>query len=512
MICIPVTAQHHEEAMKQVERIVSLADVIELRMDLITDTTLSSLVERCRSFSRRIKILVTNRRKDHGIHESEDDGRQRIAMLKEAFVLGVDYVDVELDTPEYLRKELMSLIHTYGKRTELIISHHDFLGTPSRTHLKSLFHRCVLTGARIIKIVTMAKTPEDNLKVLELIPLAKRHGYEIITFCMGEKGRVSRIMAPLLGAYMSFASLSRGSESAPGQLTIFEMKGIVGAIEGAGAPEYYRPISPETKLFALFGNPVSHSLSPLMHNAAFAVMGVDGRYMAFCIDDPESAVRGMKGMNIRGASVTIPWKRAIMAYLDYVDDVANRIGSVNTIVNDNGILKGYNTDWLGFVRSLEEFMEIEGKVYAIIGAGGTARAALFGIVKAGGSPIILSRNVAQGETLAKEWGCAFVPLSDIETVKADCLVNTTPVGMAPKVMESPVEKRVLSRYRYVVDVIYNPLKTRLLRDAEQEGCTVVSGLSMFVHQGAEQIKLWTGQEPPRMYMKHVVEQYLVRGN
>jgi shikimate dehydrogenase len=257
-----------------------------------------------------------------------------------------------------------------------------------------------------------------------------------------------------------------------------------------------------SEIFALFGNPVGHSLSPLMHNATFKKMNIDAHYVPFCVENLEDAVRGIRGLNIRGVSITIPFK---IPYLDAVDERSLKIGAVNTILNDNnGRLKGYNTDWVGFIRDLEESLEVRGKTFAILGAGGAARAAVFGLLEEGGTPIIVNRTIEKGQAMAREFGCPFCPLSEIERIEADCLINTTPVGMAPDREKSPVGRESLVNFRWVMDIIYNPLKTRLLRDAKEAGCIVLNGVGMFVHQGAEQIRIWTGMEPPRAFMKGIV--------
>ena len=257
-------------------------------------------------------------------------------------------------------------------------------------------------------------------------------------------------------------------------------------------------------IYALFGNPVDQSLSPLMHNAALKEMGLPGHYVPLCVNHLPSAVQGLRGMDIRGVSVTIPFKSEIMEYLDDLDDEALRIGAVNTIVNDDGRLTGHNTDWRGLIHSLKEQVEMEGKTVVILGAGGTARAALYGIVRQGGHPVIVNRTEGKGRELAQDWGCPYESLKNIGKIKADILINTTPVGMFPNTDEKPVEDGVLARFPWVVDVIYNPLKTSLLKAAETAGCRTLSGLDMFVYQGAEQIRLWTGQEPPRALMRQVV--------
>lgn len=260
----------------------------------------------------------------------------------------------------------------------------------------------------------------------------------------------------------------------------------------------------ELKIFAVFGNPVAHSLSPLMHQSALDRMGLSARFIPFCVTDIGRAVEGIRGLDIQGVSVTLPFKTEVMKYLDEVDEDALRIGAVNTIWNRQGRLKGYNTDWRGFVLSLKEGLEIQGKRWVVLGAGGAARGIIYGLIQEGGQPIILNRTLSKAQALGEEFGCPFFSLSEKEKIEADGLVNTTPLGMSPKPKESPFPRELLNRFSWVVDIIYNPLKTRLLREAEEAGCHTISGLGMFIHQGADQIKIWTGLEPPRNFMREVV--------
>ncbi len=256
-------------------------------------------------------------------------------------------------------------------------------------------------------------------------------------------------------------------------------------------------------IFAVFGNPIAHSLSPLMHQAAFGRMGIKALYVPFCVQDLKAAVQGIRGLDMRGVSVTLPFKTEVMDYLDEVEKSALRIGAVNTIFNHQGRLKGTNTDWLGFVLSLKEVMEIKGKRFAVLGAGGAARGILFGLIREGGYPIIVNRTISRAETFAREFGCGFSSLSEIEKVEAEVLINTTSLGMTPDINRSPFPQEHLKKFGWVMDIIYNPLKTKLLREAEEAGLKTISGLGMFVHQGAEQLKIWTGIEPPRSYMRKV---------
>jgi len=260
----------------------------------------------------------------------------------------------------------------------------------------------------------------------------------------------------------------------------------------------------EKQKYALFGNPVGHSLSPVMHNAALKQMNIDARYIAMQVDSAGEIIRKIKEMNIRGASITIPYKTSIMDHLDEVSSSSGRIGAVNTLTITGETCTGDNTDWVGVTHALKERMAIQNRTFAVLGAGGAARAAVFGILREGGKPVVLNRTAANGEKLAKEFGCDFYPISEIGTIGADCLINSTPVGMFPNMEISPAETEALSHFGYVMDMIYNPLETKLLKNARTAGCSVISGLPMFIYQGAEQIRIWTGLRPPLDIMKDVV--------
>lgn len=514
MICIPITAGKRKEALYAIEKSCPFADFIELRMDLIEKGSLAELISAVRDFSGLTKIIVTCRRKDEaapagavaGIKSARGEISRKIALLKEAIERGADFVDIELAEGRAAINELQSYCAEYKGKTKIIVSYHNLKETPALTKLKKIFHQCARYNPAIVKIVTTARTAEDNLITLNLISYARKHSPEIISLCMGDKGRISRAIAPLLGNYLSFATLEKEGRSAPGQFTVHEMKQMNEWFKGkrtSPSEPVLATCTTKPQNYILLGNPVKQSLSPLMHNTALKEMHIEGHYSAFCVHDLDSAIQGMRGMNIRGASVTIPFKEAVIKYLDDIEDDALKIGAVNTIINKNGRLIGCNTDWLGLILTLRAEIPIKGKTIVIIGAGGTARAAAYGIMKDGGFPVIANRTREKGKSLADRLNCPFYSLTEIGSIKADCLINTTPVGMYPK-DKSPVKATMLGGYKYVMDVIYNPLKTKLLVDAEKQGCHILSGLDMFVHQGAQQIKLWTGKEPPRALMKKVI--------
>jgi shikimate dehydrogenase len=260
----------------------------------------------------------------------------------------------------------------------------------------------------------------------------------------------------------------------------------------------------EVAIYAVIGNPIGHSLSPLMNQAAFDHMGLKALYVPFCVTQLKEAVQGIRGLDIRGVSVTLPFKTAVMEYLDEIEEGARLIGAVNTIWNDQGRLKGFNTDWNGFVLALKNHTIIRGKRFVVIGAGGAARGIIYGLIREGGEPIIVNRTASRAEALAQEFGCSSLPDSEISMARAEGLINTTPVGMFPRSEASPWPGDLLHNFPVVMDIIYSPLETRLLKEARAAGCQTISGLEMFVHQGAEQFRIWTGLEPPRSMMRQIV--------
>lgn len=263
-------------------------------------------------------------------------------------------------------------------------------------------------------------------------------------------------------------------------------------------------IDAATSLYGLIGNPVAQSLGPLMHNRAFAAIGYNAVYLAFKVADPDSAIKGIRALNFKGVSVTLPHKVAVMEYLDDVDETAARIGAVNTIVNRQGRLIGYNTDCPGAIKALRTQTTLQSKSVAIIGAGGAARAIGFGLVSAGARVTILNRTTTAGERLAADLQAEFSPLNDWQPNRYEILINTTPVGMYPEKDASPISKEALSENMVVMDIIYNPIKTCLLKAAEAKNCRTIDGVAMFVFQGAHQFELWTGQRAPVEVMHRAV--------
>ncbi|MGC9109444.1 MAG: shikimate dehydrogenase [Caldimicrobium sp.] len=259
------------------------------------------------------------------------------------------------------------------------------------------------------------------------------------------------------------------------------------------------------RVFGIIGDPVSHSLSPVMHNAALRELGIRAVYGAFQVkrEHLKEAIEGIKALNISGVSVTIPHKEAVIPLLDYVDEVAQKIGAVNTIVNREGKLWGYNTDWLGVLKALyEKGIEIREKRVVIVGAGGASRAVVYALREGGAKEIILyNRTFEKAKALAEEFSCKALPWEELKKAEGDIIIQATSVGL--KSMESPVPSEIFKNFKVAMDIVYLPLKTKFLQDAEKF-CKIIDGLRMLLYQGVEQFKLFTGLNPPVNLMEKML--------
>jgi shikimate dehydrogenase len=264
-----------------------------------------------------------------------------------------------------------------------------------------------------------------------------------------------------------------------------------------------------TVLYCVLGSPVRHSLSPAIHNAAFVATGLNGVYLAFETTDLPGSLAGAKALSFGGLSITLPFKSTVIPLLDHLDPLAERIGAVNTIRNDGGTLIGYNTDGPGALKALEAVTDVSGKRCLLVGAGGAARAIGYVLSRLGVEIVVANRSEDRGKSLAAFLCGRYIPLAEADRVEAELLIQTTSVGMSPITDQVPVSLETLREGMVVMDVVYNPLKTRLLRLAEERGCMTVNGLDMFIYQGAEQFRLWTGIEPPVEIMREAARKNLL---
>lgn len=266
-------------------------------------------------------------------------------------------------------------------------------------------------------------------------------------------------------------------------------------------------INGASELYGIIGDPVSHSLSPAMHNAAFAELGLNKVYVPLPTKNVKDALIGLKALGFKGVSVTIPHKQEVIPHLDSIDPVAKKIGAVNTLLFKDNCIYGANTDWLGANRALEEKTKLRGKKVLLLGAGGSARALGFGLLEAGAEVCIANRTADKGKLLADLLQCSYTALPNLENSNADILINTTSVGMTPNTDATPFPQEGLKHFSVVMDIVYAPQKTRLLREAEEKGCQIINGLAMLLFQGAAQFELWTGHQAPI----DVMRQHLLAG-
>ena len=488
MICIPITARSPEDTVSEMISASKYADIVELRIDYIPEL---QNAEACieESLKRKTKpVIITNRPEREGgkFNGSEQD---RLCLLQKAIDLGADYVDVEYDSIKQI---------TRRNSSKIIISHHNFKETPH--NLSKIYDDICQQKPDIVKIVTYANDIIDNIRIFELLKSAQ---IPTISFCMGELGYISRILTSKFGGFLTFASLEKGKESAPGQLTVNELSKIY----------HFENINKQTKLYGIIGNPVSHSMSPAIHNAAFIEKGLNNVYVPLKIANIDAFMRECRKIDFQGFSVTIPHKESVLPFLDDLDHTARKIGAINTIVNRKGKLTGYNTDCMAAVMGLEYSMKkanetLNNKKVSIIGAGGAARAIAFGLKEKGCDITIFNRTIERAEKLSHDVKCKFESFEEIHQIDSDILINTTSIGMFPNVDQTPVSKDILKEGMIVFDAVYNPIETRLLREANENGCHTVNGLSMFINQAAEQFRLWTNIDAPIELMTKVVKEML----
>jgi shikimate dehydrogenase len=241
-----------------------------------------------------------------------------------------------------------------------------------------------------------------------------------------------------------------------------------------------------------------------MHNAAFAATEVNAAYLPFPSPDIETAITGLRALGVQGASVTIPHKEKVMLFLDNIDSVAKKIGAVNTVIRKGETLSGFNTDWQGATRALEEKISLTGRKVVILGAGGSARAIGFGLQERGANFVLVSRTESRGRALADVLSCPWLSITESEKISGDILINATSVGMQPNVEKSPVPATILAPFKVVMDIVYAPLKTRLLDEAEDAGCEIINGLEMLLYQGVSQFEMWTGKSAPVDIMRNAL--------
>ncbi|OHB94838.1 MAG: hypothetical protein A3I59_01835 [Planctomycetes bacterium RIFCSPLOWO2_02_FULL_50_16] len=488
MLCVPITATTTEEFLMDMKAASKLADIVELRLDYINNIKVSDIETLVKAKARPVIATCRPEREGGKFTGSED---KRVALLEKTADSGAEYVDIEHDVGQ---DTLDRFIKRAGAK--VIVSYHNFSETPADAELKEIHRKLAGTGADVVKIVAFARNITDNLRIFRLLEYAR---IPTIAFCMGELGQISRILAPKYGSFLSFASLEKGKESAPGQLSARELLDVYN----------FPRINRTTDIYGLIGNPVAHSVGPLLHNTCFREERLNAVYLPFKVEDLPSFINGFKTLNVRGYSVTIPHKVTIMGLLDKLDPLVESIGAVNTVVNKDGKLVGYNTDSTAAVKVIEDGLakdgdRLHGKKVTIVGAGGAARAVAFGLKQKGAEITIVNRTESRAKKLARDLKCHYKRFSELDKLDTEILVNCTSVGMHPNVDDIPVPINTLGPGMLVFDAVYNPPETRLLREAAARGCRTLDGVKMFVLQAAQQFELWTGRPAPLEHLERIV--------
>jgi 3-dehydroquinate dehydratase/shikimate dehydrogenase len=483
-ICVPILCHTTAEARAEMARLAPLADLFELRLDAMYECDLVRLLA-----DRPRPVIVTNRPAVEGGFRTQDESI-RLANLSVAVRLGADYVDVELTSlPAFERFMPPSL----RGPVQLIVSYHNFSGLPD--DLRAIARTIEATSANVVKVAVTPRRLEDNLRIFDLLRAASK---PTIALAMGEFGQMSRILAGKFGALLTFAAAESGHESAPGQITADEMVNLYRAGR----------INPATKVYALIGNPVEHSLSPAIHNAAFAALDLDAVYLRLKVEgDPAEVVRAFADLPIDGYSVTIPHKAAVIPACSEIDPVARRMKAVNTLVRRDDGYHATNTDVTAAMQALAAALrtdDFSARRAVVVGAGGVGRAYVHGLIKLGAAVSVADLDQARCQALAAESGATPIALTAVADTQADILMNATPIGMWPNVDAIPVDPAALRPGMVVFDAVYNPRETRLLREAAAAGCLVISGVEQFIGQAVEQFELWTARQAPAKLMRKVV--------
>lgn len=469
LLCVTVKAPTTVELRQQRDEVAD-ADLIELRLDSVSDPNAAGALA-----GRDRPVIVTCRPTwEGGQFAGSEEERKRL--LADALALGAEYVDLEW------RAGFDDLIAQRAGRG-IVLSSHDFEGVPG--DLPARLHAMRSTGAEVVKLAAKTHTLSDCVPLLDIGAQAGRHG-GLVLIGMGEHGLATRVLASRFRSMWAYAGRLReiGQLDASTLLKDF----------------HFRSLGESTDVYGLVAGSVAHSVSTTMHNAAFRAARRDAVYLPFPAASADDFLTFGRAIGIKGASVTIPYKVALFERVDEVYAVARRIGAINTIrVGDDGRWVGGNTDASGFLHPLQERVPLSGLRASVLGAGGAARAVAVALASSGCSVCIHARDREKADRIAMLTS-AQVGAWPPPPGSWDLLVNCTPIGMYPRIDETPMPAEQLTG-RYVYDLVYNPTVTRLLREAAAAGCQTIGGLDMLVAQAHEQYQWWTGDRAPAGVMR-----------
>jgi 3-dehydroquinate dehydratase/shikimate dehydrogenase len=492
-VCIALRGNTVEELLTRAEAALADSHFLEFRLDSL-DAKIqkpAAAIPRIGAFlqsHKEIVAIATCRRKQFG-GGFTGSLIEELNILATATEAGFALIDLEIESAEECNEFELDALH--DNDAALLISFHDF---EKHVDPETTFARIQRFDPDFVKIVTTAHTLTDSLKLLDWIK--DRSGdAQVVGIAMGEPGIVSRVLSLRAGSAFTFASASDGSETAPGQIAARALKDL------------YRieQLDQATRIYGVAGNPVSHSMSPLMQNSAFRRERINAVYLPLKTDTVEDLLHVARHLPLSGLSITMPLKQKIIPHLANVDPLSAKLGACNTIrTGADGKLYGFNTDVAGIVRPLEKRIHLKDARVLVLGAGGAACAAVYGLAEKGSNVHIWSRKEASAKQLAAASGTTSISRKQIATTEFDILINATPCGMTGNAHPLPLESNEW-KARLVFDLVYNPLDTPLLKEARARGIATIQGVEMFVHQGARQFELWTGKPAPEAEMLRVVQ-------
>jgi 3-dehydroquinate dehydratase / shikimate dehydrogenase len=486
-VCVALAASDPAELVEKAEGLIRDNSFIEFRLDHLSKPALGlPKIKHFLETHAGITVIATCRRAASG-GKFRGSIASQLDILAKASAAGCQLVDVEFQTALKCKPDQLQKLRG---RAGLILSFHDFRGTKK---LDETLEKMRAFPADFYKVVSTATTLSDNVSMIQFLG-REGDNHSLVGVCMGEQGIISRVLGVRAGSVFTFAAVSPGEETAAGQVTAQELRGVY-RIEQLDAA---------TRVYGVAGDPVVHSLSPAIMNAAFRRENVNAVYLALHAKTLNYLLTCVREIPIHGLSITMPYKEAILPFLDNTDSHTIKIGACNTVVHaQDGKLYGFNTDTSGVVRPLERRLStLEDAKILVLGAGGAARAAVFGLKERGAEVYILNRNVAAGQKLARRAHARSVKRADLKKYAFDVIINATPVGMG-NTRDTPLQEKEINA-RYVFDMIYDPFETRLLQLAKQRGAQIIPGIEMFVHQAARQFEIWTGKPAPQDDMLQVV--------
>lgn len=500
IVCISVTDRSAEGFLRKASEACAKAPSVELRFDSLLPEELSRAIEGLAELRGKYGgILVGTLRSSDG----GQGGSRKISPAEVNSFWSDPRLKQTIDWVDAGPHELPDPPREYEK---IIRSRHFFGSMPIDKELAEVRSELADAGADPSRnIIKIAITPSDIAEALPFWNLLT-NGPDSIPIAMGEFGSWTRILGPAFGSALTYASLDEGTASAPGQIAFEDLTEVYRADSTTRA----------TGLYGIVGLPVSHSLSPFIHNAAFRALSVDAVYLPLPVRDAGAFFREMVSpetrildWNLRGFSVTHPHKTSIARLVDRLDRDAEEIGAVNTVTIENGTSIGSNTDAKGFLVSLKTKLgDPKGASVAIIGSGGAARAAVYALSNAGARTVIFSRDPSGAGAFAERFG-AELRLLDLDPDSfedVDVIVNASPIGSSGELEDlSPVPSEAFENLQLAYDMVYNPVRTRFLRDASEAGVPTIGGLEMLIEQAALQFRTWTGREAPKSVMQRATE-------